>query len=111
MSGAMRRCPQTQVRAKRRTLRAGARAKEFSRCPSPFPRAPRRVWLAPHERSNATLPTNSGAREAPHASRRSAREGVQPHARKFVELSDFGTIRSRSANEARPRELTEQARA
>ena len=32
-SGAMRRCPQTQVRAKRSTLRASARAKHFSRMP------------------------------------------------------------------------------
>ena len=54
------------------------------------------------ERSRTTLLTNSGAREAQHASRRSAREGVQPHARKYVEVSDFGTIRSRSAIEAGP---------
>jgi hypothetical protein len=40
-----------------------------------------------------------GARAAPHASRPSAREAVQPTARKFVELADFGTIRSRSTNE------------
>jgi len=33
MSGATRRCPQTQVRAKRSTLRAPARAKHFSRMP------------------------------------------------------------------------------
>src|SRR3982751_4098426 len=33
MSGAMRRCPQTRVRAQRSTLRAGARAKHFSRLP------------------------------------------------------------------------------
>jgi len=51
------------------------------------------------ERSKATLPTNLGAREAQHASRRSAREGVQPHAREYVELSDLGTIRSRFSNE------------
>ena len=31
-----------------------------------------------------------------------AREGAQPHARKFVELADLGTIRSRSAIEAGP---------
>ena len=71
----------------------------------------RRLGFRAHERSNATLPTNSGAREAQHASRLSARQALQPHARKLVELSDLGTIRSRSANEARPRELTEQARA
>jgi len=39
----------------------------------------------------------SGARSAAR-SRRSARQAVQPHARKHVELSDFGTSRSRSAN-------------
>jgi hypothetical protein len=41
----------------------------------------------------------SGAREAPHASRASACQAAQPHARKHVELADFGTIRSRSTNE------------
>ena len=37
------------------------------------------------------------AREAPRllSSRLSAREAVQPHARKYVELADLGTIRSR----------------
>jgi hypothetical protein len=34
------------------------------------------------------------------SSRRSAREAAQPIARKYVELTDFGTIRSRSAMEA-----------
>jgi len=63
-------------------------------------------------RSKATPPTSLGARAALHASGRSAREGAQPHARKFVELSDFGTIRSRLANEMEaPRKLTVQARA
>jgi len=38
------------------------------------------------ERSKTTLPTNSGAREAQHASRRSAREAVQPHARNQNDL-------------------------
>src|SRR3954469_839001 len=61
-------------------------------------RAPSSSAACP-ERSKATLPTNSGAREAQHASRLSARQAVQPHARKYVELSDFGTIRSRSTNE------------
>ena len=53
----MRRCPQTRVRAQRRTLAPGARQ----------PAQPiARSRVAP-ERSNATLPTNSGARAAPHA--------------------------------------------
>ena len=54
------------------------------------------------ERSNTTLPTNSGARGAQHAFAPGARKTAQPHARKYVEPADFGTIRSRSANEAGP---------
>ena len=72
----------------------------------------RRYGLISPERSKATLPTNSGASEAMHASRRSARGGVQPTARKYVELADFGTIRSRSSNEMEAHDkLTEQAHA
>ncbi len=36
----------------------------------------------------------SGARVAPHARAGARAKQVQPHARKFVELTDFGTIRS-----------------
>ena len=54
------------------------------------------------ERSNTTLPTNSGARQRRRTLAPGARKAVQPHARKYVDLSDFGTIRSRSSNEARP---------
>ena len=104
-SGATRRCPQTSVRAKRSTLRAPARAKQLSRMQrmEPHPSLENRSLSAiDAERSNTTLPTNFGAREAQHASRASARQAVQPHARKHVELTDFGRIRSRSANEAGP---------
>ncbi len=107
------------VRAKRRMLRAERAEKQPGRTP--------------------VLSLSLGAREAPHASRRarekqlsrtplfallsrcarsaarfapSARKAVQPHARKYVELSDFGTIRSRSTKEMEAhKELTEQARA
>jgi hypothetical protein len=97
-----------------------ARAKEYSRVPraesydaahklgcarSAARLAPKRApssTAACRERSHTTLPTNSGARAAQHASRLSARQAVQPHARDYVELSDLGTSRSRSANEARP---------
>ena len=41
----------------------------------------------------------SEASAAMLASRQSAREAAQPTARKFVELADFGTIRSRSSKE------------
>ena len=53
-----------------------ARAKQISRVPS---------VLSSLEASEAML-----------ASRRSARHAAQPHARKFVDLADLGTIRSRS---------------
>jgi len=64
-----------------------------------------------HERSNATLPTNSGARGAPHASRRA-------RGRQFSRMPGTTTTvkswmaRSRSANKmADLREPTERARA
>ena len=73
----MRRCPQTPVRAQRRTLAPGARQ-------AAQPNARSRVA---HERSNATLPTNSGARAAPHASRR-ARAAPNAHSRVAHERSN-----------------------
>ena len=42
------------------------------------------------ERSKATLPTNSGARAAQHASRRARGRHQQPHSRELNELEDFG---------------------
>jgi hypothetical protein len=74
------------------------------------PRARKAALPPAPERSKATLPTNpvrasrfgtpeGVQRRTPRASRLSARKAAQPHARKFVDLSDFGTIRSRSAIE------------
>jgi hypothetical protein len=56
--------------------------------------ASKRPQTQPHPRLVSPL----GARAAPHASRPRARQTAQPHAQKYVELSDFGRIRSRSAN-------------
>jgi hypothetical protein len=64
------------------------------------PRRPRSLPALITEASTASLPTNFEASVAMLASRPSARQAAQPHARKCVELADFGTIRSRSAIEA-----------
>ena len=68
--------------------------------PEPRPRAqgapPKSSPVA--ERSNTTLPTNSGAREAPHASRRArGRQSSRMPGTKTSEKS--WKTRSRSANE------------
>jgi hypothetical protein len=96
------------VRAERRTLRARARAKTAA-CSSFLAllpvRAERRTPRAPARAKPLSRPLLSGARGAPHASRPGARQASQPRARKYVELTDFGTIRSRSAN----KELTHES--
>ena len=126
----MRRGPQTLVRAKRSTPRAG-RAEDSSAAFPELKRAkslgrtdrdqPTR-WRTHESRPNGRMlskgfsaggpapPSEPGqtrvSHRAPQAPRvllsPRTREGYQPHARKYVDLSDFGTIRSRSANEARP---------
>jgi len=113
-SGVKPRCPQTRVRAPRRTPQ---RAK-------PHPSAPRaeshnaadKLGCAPRapasfpERSNATLPTNSGAREAQHASRPSARQTPPAACSEPKRARRLWKTRSRSANKAQTyRELTGQA--
>ena len=62
------------------------------------PRASLRA-AASRKRTQRCLLTNPEASAAMLASRRSERQAAQPTAEKFAELADFGTIRSRSANE------------
>jgi hypothetical protein len=64
------------VRAKRRTPRASARAKQLSRMPWCARSAAR---LAPRREPSSTADC-AGAREAPHASRLGASQATQPHA-------------------------------
>jgi hypothetical protein len=73
-----------------RGLDPGARSAPHALAPQRARRsaAARRVSSAVRVRAQRRTP-----------SRRSARDAVQPPAGKFVELADFGTIRSRSTNE------------
>ncbi len=96
------RSARTQVCGQRRftPLRAAHLGSYFcplALCPLAAPKRAREAHnrlqsrdAASTERSRTTLLTNSGAREAQHASRRSARQALQPHARNQNELEDFG---------------------
>jgi hypothetical protein len=79
------RVPAFGVPARPRSFAPATRAKQPAACPV---RAERRTLVSVSSRC-----ARSAARP-----RRSARQAVQPHARKRVELTDFGTIRSRSTN-------------
>jgi len=81
-------------RARREGVRRSALTGERERCRRRLPHASSRVCSSSRSSSRA----RSAASALP-LSRLSAREGLQPHARKHVELADFGTIRSRAANE------------
>jgi hypothetical protein len=78
----------------------GARARQPSRMLlySPLLSGARAAPHASRPSARQAVQPHAPVRAAPHASRPSARQAVQPHARKYVELSDFGTSRSRSAN-------------
>jgi len=88
-SGVKRRCPQTWVRAKRSTLRAGARAKEFSRLPgnsstwltlARSDRDPRMRWRpTTADRTGACFP--SAKRDRPSGHQPPLRKRESPTAR------------------------------